>query len=821
MHGWCTGACNIAPVHRLAKAGKGDEYVNRLPLLKGGGKRTGGGKRPADSKQDQWWVCVNCKEKRTYDEYSPAHTRDGTACPWPCLHVEEGRPKRKQKVSPSEPVLHACSPSAGSPSPCIPVQEGRAKRKQKASPSELVSSDRPASGAADTSAEQCAAATDLDEETRVNEAVANREWATQLIEVSKEKVKPLPARHVTPLRQAVQANQTTSGDATGAAPADDPSEPVSSNRPAAGACRHPPRIRRTMGTAAYTFPPHPRLQRDVHLDEECELRRVEGGLEGMSTSASASSFVAAPSSMLDASTGGEVRLRTIAVNDLDPYLITRNRQLVVRVMGLRQRRFENSRGPGTVSSVHVADSTGDVELAFFNQEALFDRLRVGLAIYVPLEKAQIRPEKRFNKTRSPFSVTLGPNVEIREVHRIAAERARLPIHASRFVSVASLASESDGTCVDILGIVIDLSAPSTFIRKVNGETGATTGRKQIFTVADLSERKVPITCFLKDGESLSVEYGTIVAARCRVERFRGVVTLKAGFDEVVHSPKFPEAEEVAAFRNRLPSPWDPAPLEQTWQFTSIKDLASKPLGSHVDVRGVICNKKVTMKRVAAACTCCCTACPAHTYLRGNVFAAIQGAFDYTSKGGQAGRREIVEVTDASRYGVPVTVFSQASGSAALAVGNVVCLHAIVEAWQHQLALKVFDGGFCCDTPDGDDLCVRYQHERWVPQALPKQWKFVSLDTLADQAVDARVDVLGVVVALEVRHVRVGEGMFTAMLLIPPHAFTQGVSCLLKNACESRCFSLLSSSHARTATRASGAISKCVMRHSGLCKLRFT
>ena len=869
MHGWCTGACNIAPVHRLAKAGKGDEYVNCFPLLKGGGKHTGGGQKPADSKQDQWWVCVNCKEKRTYDEYSPAHTRDGTACPWSCLHVEEGRPKRKQKVSPSEPVLHACSPSAGSPSPCIPVQEGRAKRKQKASPSELVSSDRPASGAADTSAEQCAAATDLDEETRVNEAVANREWATQLIEVSKEKVKPLPARHVTPLRQAVQANQTTSGDATGAAPADDPSEPVSSNRPAAGACRHPPRIRRTMGTAAYTFPPHPRLQRDVHLDEECELRRVEGGLEGMSTSASASSsvaapssctpedgrakrkqkaspsepeshprlqrdvdpdeecelrrlegglegmstpasassFVPAPSSMLDASTGGEVRLRTIAVNDLDPYLITRNRQLVVRVMGLRQRRFENSRGPGTVSSVHVADSTGDVELAFFNQEALFDRLRVGLAIYVPLEKAQIRPEKRFNKTRSPFSVTLGPNVEIREVHRIAAERARLPIHASRFVSVASLASESDGTCVDILGIVIDLSAPSTFIRKVNGETGATTGRKQIFTVADLSERKVPITCFLKDGESLSVEYGTIVAARCRVERFRGVVTLKAGFDEVVHSPKFPEAEEVAAFRNRLPSPWDPAPLEQTWQFTSIKDLASKPLGSHVDVRGVICNKKVTMKRVAAACTCCCTACPAHTYLRGNVFAAIQGAFDYTSKGGQAGRREIVEVTDASRYGVPVTVFSQASGSAALAVGNVVCLHAIVEAWQHQLALKVFDGGFCCDTPDGDDLCVRYQHERWVPQALPKQWKFASLDTLADQAVDARVDVLGVVVALEVRHVRVGEGMFTAMLLIPPHAFTQGVSCLLKNACESRCFSLLSSSHARTATRASGAISK--------------
>ena len=129
MHGWCTGACNIAPVHRLAKAGKGDEYVNCFPLLKGGGKHTGGGQKPADSKQDQWWVCVNCKEKRTYDEYSPAHTRDGTACPWSCLHVEEGRPKRKQKVSPSEPVLHACSPSAGSPSPCIPVQEGRAKRK--------------------------------------------------------------------------------------------------------------------------------------------------------------------------------------------------------------------------------------------------------------------------------------------------------------------------------------------------------------------------------------------------------------------------------------------------------------------------------------------------------------------------------------------------------------------------------------------------------------------------------------------------------------------------------------------------------------------
>ena len=76
----------------------------------------------------------------------------------------------------------------------------------------------------------------------------------------------------------------------------------------------------------------------------------------------------------------DARLTTVDVKELHPYLLARNKQLLVRLMSATQRNYENERGAGTVATLLAADHTSDVELTFWNMPVLFDRLRVG-AVY--------------------------------------------------------------------------------------------------------------------------------------------------------------------------------------------------------------------------------------------------------------------------------------------------------------------------------------------------------------------------------------------------------------------------------------------------------
>ena len=64
----------------------------KLPLLRGGGDEV------LNLGDSPWWVCVQCREKRLYHDVEPAHTKDGTCCPWKCMVVAE-RGKRRTKMS--------------------------------------------------------------------------------------------------------------------------------------------------------------------------------------------------------------------------------------------------------------------------------------------------------------------------------------------------------------------------------------------------------------------------------------------------------------------------------------------------------------------------------------------------------------------------------------------------------------------------------------------------------------------------------------------------------------------------------------------------
>ena len=134
-----------------------------------------------------------------------------------------------------------------------------------------------------------------------------------------------------------------------------------------------------------------RLPRDVDSDEERELRRIEGGTSSppaprqdggpaavvLDTPEARMPSMPPLSAQPTVRTAVDARISTVDVKDLHPYLLARNKQLLVRLMSATQRNYENERGTGTVATLLAADHTSDVELTFFNMPVLFDRLRVG------------------------------------------------------------------------------------------------------------------------------------------------------------------------------------------------------------------------------------------------------------------------------------------------------------------------------------------------------------------------------------------------------------------------------------------------------------
>ena len=282
-------------------------------------------------------------------------------------------------------------------------------------------------------------------------------------------------------------------------------------------------------------------------------------------------------------------LTTVDVKDLHPYMLARNKQLLVRLMAADQRTYDNERGSGTISTLVVADSTGDVQITFFSQPALFDRLRVGVVYYVPLAKSQIKPATRFNKARLPYEVSLGRDAAIRDA--AAASAVRLPSHNYDFVGVATLADRDAGARVDVRGVVASLSGTLEYARKSDGRRGL----KRLLELCDDSCEggapcSVHVTLFVKDGESLDISVGTIVALRGTVECWNGATSLTVWPDGVACNPRIVEVAHLAEWWRTLVVP--PERLALRWSFVRLDALPDKPVGARVDVCGVVLDVEV-------------------------------------------------------------------------------------------------------------------------------------------------------------------------------------------------------------------------------------
>lgn len=88
----------------------------------------------------------------------------------------------------------------------------------------------------------------------------------------------------------------------------------------------------------------------------------------------------------------------------------------------------------------------------------------------------------------------------------------------------------------------------------------------------------------------------------------------------------------------------------------------------------------------------------------------------------------------------------------LDVGTPLALRAVVEHWQHRVALRVYyDGVVFRGVSAADALAERFRHEPWEATSIATPLQVVhQLSALLDKAEGELVDVCGVITAVEVR-----------------------------------------------------------------------
>ena len=359
----------------------------------------------------------------------------------------------------------------------------------------------------------------------------------------------------------------------------------------------------------------------------------------------------------------------------------------------------------------------------------------------------------------PVVVSLGRDVAIRAACADAA--AQLPTHPYKFMRVATLPDAGGGAHVDVLAVVTSLSSPVEYNRRSDGRPGL----KRLLEVCDNSAGDgapcgVRVTLFVKENESLDVAVGTIVALRGTVELWSGTTSLTAGQDGLVCDPKIPEAAQLATWwRTQLAAPKLLAPR---WSFVGLDALPGKPVGDRVDVVGVVLAWEVRASKRSALPP----PTPGHRSPASLAVDEWQTPINYTRQSdGCDATRQVVDVTDASKKRVRVTIFMKGEERLELVVGKAVALRATTELLQQRVALKAFyDGVTCGGVAEAEALAEDFRREPWDAAPMEPRMNVVSLPTLLDKTAGERVDVRGVVTRLEVRH--------TARTIWTPHSASQ-------------------------------------------------
>lgn len=145
-----------------------------------------------------------------------------------------------------------------------------------------------------------------------------------------------------------------------------------------------------------------------------------------------------------------------------------------------------------------------------------------------------------------------------------------------------------------------------------------------------------------------------------------------------------------------------------------------------------------------------------------IVTSVSAPLDYKRRSdGRPGLKRHLEVCDDSAgngapCGVRVTLFVNDGETLDVVVGTIVALRAKIELWNGITSLTAGQDGLACNPkiPEADRLAAWWRIQLEAPNPLAPtsfapRWNFVSLHTLPDKPVGARVDVFGVVVAWSV------------------------------------------------------------------------
>jgi len=192
------------------------------------------------------------------------------------------------------------------------------------------------------------------------------------------------------------------------------------------------------------------------------------------------------------------------VSHLNPYI---NKWTIrARLMEKDMRSYSNAKGDGKLFNLTVADQSGDVRVTGFTEtyNEHYDKLVTG-RVYT-ISGGTLKPKnERYNNTTHAFEITLNRGCLLEEVEE--PEDNSIPKYSFSFVpTIADIEHINEESKVDVLGVIIECSEPTTFTSKAGREM-----TKRVMSLGDQSGRAIECTVFGAPDKQLQA--GNVIAIK--------------------------------------------------------------------------------------------------------------------------------------------------------------------------------------------------------------------------------------------------------------------------------------------------------------------
>lgn len=186
------------------------------------------------------------------------------------------------------------------------------------------------------------------------------------------------------------------------------------------------------------------------------------------------------------------------------------------------RTWSNTNGEGSLFSIDLLDSSGDIRATFFKEavDMFYHQLEVGQTYTFTGGRMKVAHAK-FNPCSSSFEITFDTKTEI---HRVANDDSIRQTY--NFVKIADLEHYEANSTMDVLAVVRSISDPVTIVSKKNGNELT----KVELVLTDDSNAEISLALWNNAATTAASQYpvGTIAAfSKARISDFNGK-SLNAG-----------------------------------------------------------------------------------------------------------------------------------------------------------------------------------------------------------------------------------------------------------------------------------------------------